>query len=143
MEDSAKKLRKVAPVIDCPTQRFHYLVTQALNIAVKNNIKTFNEKANLGGWQVQLSIDFGAMKDSERGRVQEMVQNGVKHNQCQLDILDLLRLQSGYLSGAKIQAGLEDKGIFHGDSTVKHGLADLVASLFLKLGPNGRGYQIT
>lgn len=127
-------------MIDCPTQRFHYLVTQALNIAVKNNIKTFHEKANLGGWQVQLSIDFGAIKEGERC---QPVQNGVKHNQCQLDILNFLKLQSGYLSGAKIQVGLETKGIFHGDSTVKHGLANLVASLFLKLGPNGRGYQIT
>jgi len=131
-------------VIDCPTQRFHYLMTQALNIAVKNNIKTFSEQAGLGGWQVSLSIDFGSKTIATVVKpVQEMVQNGARHNQCQIDILELLRTQSGYLSGAKIQVGLEDKGIFHGDSTVKHGLADLVATLFIKLGPNKRGYQIT
>jgi len=129
--------------MDCPTQRFHYLVTQALNTAVKNNIRQFNQQASVGDWRVSLSIDFNSGIGAERCKLgADLVQNGANHTACQADIMNFLRTQTGYLSGAKIQVGLEDQGIFHGDSTVKHGLAGLVANLFLKLGPNKRGYQI-
>jgi hypothetical protein len=144
--------------MDCPTQQFHRLIAQALNTAVKNNIKQFNQRATVGDWKVTLCVDFDTRKDVEQmsndveqipngakqcRTVQESVQNGVRHNTCQLDILELMRLQTGFISGSKILQALEDKGLFHGESTVKHALANLVATLFLRLGPNGRGYQIT
>lgn len=126
--------------MDCPTHRFHILATQALNNAVKNNIRAFDQMAQAGGWVVRLSVEFGANTvQINPDMVQAKVPN---HNQCQLDILDFLRGQSGFLSGAKIQRGLEAKGIFHGDSTVKHALADLVGGAYLRTGPNNRGYQI-
>lgn len=130
-------------MMDCPTQTFHKLIAQALNTAVRNNIKQFNQRASVGDWKVSLCIDFNSANETVQEPVHRTVQNGVRHNACQLDILELMRLQNDFLSGSKIQQALEDKGLFHGESTVKHALADLVATLFLRLGPNGRGYQIT
>lgn len=112
------------------TMRLQGLTAKALALAVENNLMKFSQQAVLGKWQVKLSIAFEGV---EAERI---------YTPCEKAILDFLSTQDGFISGPAIMAGLENSENYHGDSTVKHALADLVTEGVLTTGSNGRGYRV-
>lgn len=112
------------------TMRLQSITAKALALAVENNLMKFSQQAVLGKWQVKLSIRFDGV-EAERN-----------YTPCEQAILEFLKTQEGFVSGSIILQGLETNLEYHGDSTVKHALADLVTEGILATGPNGRGYRI-
>jgi hypothetical protein len=112
------------------TMRLQTITAKALQLAVEHNLVTFQQQAVMGKWRVKLSIQFDGL-ELER-----------QYTPCEQAIIKFLKTQEGFVSGTAIMAGLETAMEYHGDSTVKHALADLVTEGVLTTGPNGRGYRI-